>query len=88
MLSFETLQMCSAYVWPNKVTNYSSCVIITSWNESCFFLDSIISIKAFASPSMLSASKLVVGSSSARMPQEEQKVSARDSLMMIELKTF
>lgn len=45
------------------------------------------STKAWAKDSMFSLSRLVVGSSSARIPQFRQNVSAKASRMMSEAKT-
>ena len=47
-----------------------------------------MSTNADASPSMFSESRFVVGSSRAKIPQLAQKVSAKESRMMMLLRTF
>lgn len=60
----------------------SSCVMITSWKFSCSLLVIMMLRRASAKLALFSASRLVVGSSSARMPQFRQKVSASAKRMI------
>ena len=55
---------------------------MTSWKFSCSLLVIMMSRKASAKLALLSASRLVVGSSSAKMPQFKQNVSASAKRMM------
>ena len=63
-------------------THLSSWVMMTSWKFSCSLLVIMMLRSASARLALFSASRLVVGSSSASIPQFKQKVSASASLMI------
>ncbi len=65
-----------------RETHLSSWVMMTSWKFSCSLLVIMMLRNASAKLALFSASRLVVGSSSARIPQFKQKVSASASLMI------
>lgn len=69
-------------------TNSSSCVMMMSWKCAWCLRDLMISLSAAASDSTLARSRLVVGSSRARMPQLTQKDSASARRMTREASTF
>ena len=69
-------------------TNTSSWVIHISWKLCCLARLLIILASACANPALFNSSRFVVGSSSARIPQFRQNVSARARRMTMHARTL